>query len=383
VEESVETSAAMGRRKFLAAWDDTCVETPALGAMLYHDFLVLAGMAGELGLDERKIGLEQKAEHLRKAVEECWVTSAGIYQRRDWLSHQSPSGRELGRLKGSGRQEMNISFPYPTRLVMVVNLDKERGADFSISINGMNREGRIFEVFSRDDIHWSHGTWQAASRQLFTSVESMRVEGLQKKSQVVLKVMDFSRTDITQFLPVWAGIPPINRVEKILTGNLKKGKRFWGVFGIPYEPGNTRKAAESHDGIILPLNAMLAEGLASYGNHEEAVRLMGGMMGAVVSNLKQNKAFFQYYDASTGIGSGERNTVQGLAPLGTFLKLLGVEFCPPGRVRILGNNPFPWQVTVKYRGITVTRRMDSTEVAFPGGQSIKLSDPTEAVVEAE
>ncbi len=110
---------------------------------------------------------------------------------------------------------------------------------------------------------------------------------------------------------------------------------------------------------------------------------MGGMMGAVVSNLKQHKAFFQYYDAKTGIGGGERNTAQGLAPLGTFLTLLGVKFCPPGRVIILGKNPFPWQVTVKYRGISVTRRMESTQVTYPGGQSITLSDPTDAVVEAE
>jgi hypothetical protein len=135
--------------------------------------------------------------------------------------------------------------------------------------------------------------------------------------------------------------------------------------------------------MFLPINAMLTEGLAANGRHAQAVQLMGGMMGAVVSNLKQHKAFFQYYDAKTGIGTGERNTVQGLAPLGTFLALLGVEFCPPGKVKILGKNPFPWQVTVKYRGISVTRRMDTTEVTFPGGQSITLSDPTDAVVEAE
>ncbi len=95
----------VGQRKLQACLDSYFVENPSLGAMLYHDFQALAGMAGELGMVEHQRELQQKAEHLREAVEECWDNHAGIYHRRDWLSHQSPAGSDLGNLKGSGTLE--------------------------------------------------------------------------------------------------------------------------------------------------------------------------------------------------------------------------------------------------------------------------------------
>jgi hypothetical protein len=47
---------------------------------------------------------------------------------------------------------------------------------------------------------------------------------------------------------------------------------------------------------------------------------------------------------------------------------------------LTGKNPFPWPVTVKYRGLTVTRQAEQTVVAFPDGQTLTLDDPTDAVV---
>ncbi len=133
------------------------------------------------------------------------------------------------------------SFPYPTRLVIMLSQPQEAGRGLSITLSGGNNEDRIQETFSREDFHWSQGARHATSRQLYSFFESMQVEGLEKNNRVVLKVMDFSRKDITQFLPVWAGIPALNRVEKMLTKNIKEGKRFRGVFGIPYEPGYADK----------------------------------------------------------------------------------------------------------------------------------------------
>ncbi len=87
--------------------------------------------------------------------------------------------------------------------------------------------------------------------------------------------------------------------------------------------------------------------------------------------------------AETGAGIGERNPLQGLAPLGLFLDVLGVEIQSPKRVTLSGKNPFPWPVTVKYRGLTVTRQAEQTVIVFPDGQTLTLNDPTEAVVSAD
>jgi hypothetical protein len=124
-------------------------------------------------------------------------------------------------------------------------------------------------------------------------------------------------------------------------------------------------------------------------------------MSAVIQNLKQQHAFARAYHAQSGAGIGERNPVQGLAPLGLFLDTLGVRIeSPPGspgsstgrgspgsstgqRVVLSGKNPFPWSITVKYRGLTITRHADQTLVVFPNGQMVTLDDPTDAVVSTE
>jgi hypothetical protein len=50
---------------------------------------------------------------------------------------------------------------------------------------------------------------------------------------------------------------------------------------------------------------------------------------------------------------------------------------------LTGKNPFPWPVTVKYRGLTITRNLNQTVIVFPDAQSITLEDPTNAVVSVD
>jgi hypothetical protein len=125
---------------------------------------------------------------------------------------------------------------------------------------------------------------------------------------------------------------------------------------------------------------LIGEGLLAYGYRREATRLTAHIMSAVIQNLKRSQAFYRTYHAETGAGQGERNTLHGLAPLGLFLAALGVEIQSPTRVILSGENLFPWPVTVKYKGLTVTRSMGQTEVIFPNGQPVTLTDPTNAIV---
>ena len=115
----------------------------------------------------------------------------------------------------------------------------------------------------------------------------------------------------------------------------------------------------------------------------EAAQLTAHLMAAVIESLKKRRAFSQSYHSETGTGFGERNAVQGLAPLGLFLESLGLQILSPTRIRLSGKNPFPWPVTVKYRGLTVTRQSEQTVVVFPGEQTLTLNDPTNAVVSAD
>jgi hypothetical protein len=110
---------------------------------------------------------------------------------------------------------------------------------------------------------------------------------------------------------------------------------------------------------------------------------MAHLMSAVIQNLKQKQSFYATYHAETGAGQGERNALQGLAPIGLFLACLGVEIISPTRVILRAENPFPWPVTVKYKGLSVTRLMGQTEITFPNQQVSLHQDPTDAVISCE
>jgi hypothetical protein len=57
-----------------------------------------------------------------------------------------------------------------------------------------------------------------------------------------------------------------------------------------------------------------------------------------------------------------------------------VRLISPRRVALAGNNPFPWPVTVKYRGLTILRQKDKTIVIFPDNQTVTVTDPEPRLV---
>jgi len=159
-------------------------------------------------------------------------------------------------------------------------------------------------------------------------------------------------------------------------------KRFHRPFGVPACPSLTHPEAEtiSH-AVHLPWNLLIAEGLLRYGYRSDAARLMAHMMTAIIQNLKQNRAFYERYHTEKGTGIGERNALSGLAPAGLFMKILGVEILSSTRVRLEGVNPFPWDVTIKHKGLKVIRGTDQTNVIFPNGKSVTVTGVEPSIVE--
>ena len=112
----------------------------------------------------------------------------------------------------------------------------------------------------------------------------------------------------------------------------------------------------------------------------DAARLVAHIMTGVIQNLRQNRAFYARYHAENGTGLGERNSLNGLAPVDLFLRVLGVEILSNTRVKLEGLNPFPWNVTISYRGLKVKRGQEKTEVTFANGKSVTVKDSDPVVV---
>ncbi len=382
-------------------------ESPALAAMLCREALAQAHIAEALGQLENCAKWKLESGRLRALAEECWDADAVLYHLRDRDTHRSPAGKSLGTQRGAGTLALGQSFRQPVRLLVRLELKGEATRRPEASLRGQNGEAPQTERLERKDFQWGAGLAVATTRMVYTSMAEIQVAGLKKGDRVSVSVMDYSAEDLTLFLPLWASIPNSRRALNIVNRTLLAADRFGGPFGIPVcevIPVPARDTASPNpestpvrhtvpvsfrEAVHLPWNALIGEGLLGYGLRTEAALLTARLMSAVILNLKQQHAFARAYHAENGAGIGERNPVQGLAPLGLFLGTLGVRIESPRgspgsntepRVVLNGKNPFPWTVTVKYRGLTITRHADQTLVVFPNGQTVTLDDPTDAVV---
>ncbi len=368
------------------------VESPALSSMLAREFLSLAKIAGALGQPDECRRLELRSQELRRLTDECWDAPAGLYHYRDRVTHLSQAGKRLGSRGGPGNLTPHKSFQQPVRLLIRMGFTGETTRRPEIILHGLDGETPRSERLERMDFQWGLGLAVATSRQLYTRLDEVEISGLRTRDRVSLQIMDFSNEDITLFVPLWAGVPDLPRARTLIRRTLLAADGFGRPFGLPAcasatstaRPGEAdRLMASTCQSVHLPWNALIGEGMLAYALREEAAQLTARLMAAVIQNLKKQHAFFRAYHAETGAGLGERNPLQGLAPLGLFLDTLGVEIQSEKRVSLSGKNPFPWPVTVKYRGLTVTRQAEQTLVVFPDGQTFTLNDPTEAVVSAD
>jgi hypothetical protein len=367
----------------------SAAENPALSAMLFHEIHSMGCIAEILNNPQEHERLELKSAELRSLTEECWDASSVLYHNRDRVSHRSPAGKSLAKQRGIGTVAVRQTFKQSVRLLVRLNLKSEATRRPVIILHGQDGETLLSEHLERMDFQWGPGQAVATSRELYTRLDEVEISGLDERDQVSIQIMDFSCEDISLFLPIWAGIPAVQHVQALLNRTLLAADRFGRPFGIPAcasAPPAGKKSkpdlamSSTCQAVHLPWNVLIGEGLLAYGLRQEAANLTARLMTAVIQNLKKQHAFYRAYHAETGAGIGERNAIQGLAPLGFFLDVLGVEIQSSKRLRLSGKNPFPWPVTVKYRGLTVTRQSEKTEIIFPDGQTFSLNDPTDAVV---
>ncbi len=180
-----------------------------------------------------------------------------------------------------------------------------------------------------------------------------------------------AQEDITLLLPMRAHIPHHRRADSLVKRTICNPEKYNLPFGMPAcPPGDCQDEGGS---VHLIWNQLVIEGLLSYGYHQEAADLFNHLMGGITQSLQKRGAFSQRFDARTGDPSGERNPLDGLAPLGLFLDILGIKILSPLSLIIEGFSPFSWPVTVKYRGLLLTRHQKTTDIIFPDGQKTTIS----------
>jgi hypothetical protein len=186
-------------------------------------------------------------------------------------------------------------------------------------------------------------------------------------------------------LPLWAGIPGRKRAKSLIKRTLTDPNRYWQSYGIRSSayPANSENEYNLSGSVYIIWNALIAEGLLNYGYRSLAAELIQRNLKAIISSLKKEQAFRRLFMADSGIGVGEKNIISALAPIGIFLLTLGVQVISQRRILLHAFNPFPWSVTINYRGLTIIRHKKTTMIIFPDGKNVTVRNGRSQVITIE
>jgi hypothetical protein len=357
--------------------DITKAETPDLASYLYREHLSLIQMAEELHLDEDVQPLQERLSSLREFVEGMWSNESSLYRYRDRDDHHSPSGEMLG----SGRGEISIpvdrTFNQPVRiLIRTIGLSGLKH-NVKVFIHGRGQRGRHrVEQLREKHFQWFTNIGSATSEKTYIEIERIEVMGLTDEFETTVSIADFTREDVSLLLPLWAGIPDTDRAEVIVQEAVLNPERFWRTFGISsnshMDPAYENANKQGAGGIYMYWNMLLGEGLLAYGYKKAAAGLVQNLMQAVILTLRKDKAFREVYHPDFSEASGERDHISGLIPIGLFLDCLGICLVKPDKIFLYGDNPFPWDVTVRWKGIEIRCFKEHKEIIFPTGEKIEV-----------
>jgi len=350
------------------------VHSPALEAMLYNEAACLIKIAEQLDRHDSLVLLHEQAATLRNSIESAWQARTGLYHYRERGTNSSLEGKILVKQQGAGIIVPKLKFENPIRLLIEVQTQNPGAKRPEIRLHQFSTKPAD-EIIESGDYQWRNGGSIYTTKNVFAKLAKISVRGLSAEDTVSISTLDFTTEDHTLFTPLWAGVLDVQHAQIMIGRALLDAGRFYRPYGVPACPLLTQPEAESvSQSVHLPWNLLISEGLLRYGFRSDAARMFVHNMTAIIQNLKQNRAFFARYHAERGTGIGERNALSGLAPVGLFMKILGVEILSATRVKLEGENPFPWDVTIQYKGLKIIRGDRKTEVVFANGKSVIVTD---------
>lgn len=345
---------------------DSFIESPGLAAILVNDLSRLEEIQVSLRNNKKTSHSDKKQKKLIKFLQESWDTQKSCFQSRDRDSHLILLGRIISKDQGNGFHIFREKFPQPTRLGMLIEDKSGQGShpDIKITLHGQDWKGNYrIEKISPSQYHWGENQGWAVSECIYQQLDYVFVENLGVDLLLNIYSPTTAREDIFQLLPLWGKTLDKQKVDSLINNTLTNKDGFWSNYGIRSIPDLGGATVQ------LLWNLLIGRSLLRYDKRLLAVELFSKIMDAILVNLDDSGCFFSAYDAQSGKGIGRRNALEGLIPIGFFLELVGIRFLNERELLIEGEYPFPWPVTISFRGRKILRDQDMTRIDFPGDKT--------------
>ena len=348
------------------------IESPGLAALLLNDLTRLRELRTSLGQNGTDNSADKKQGVLANFLKESWDSKNSCFYNRDRDSHLSLPGRLISKDPGNGFHILREDLPHPSRIGFLIQGESVRGTipDFQITLHGYDQNGnyRIEHIYPTQ-IRWLENQGRTASECVYYRLDYLTVENLAVDLHLTIYCPHTIREDITTLLPLWGKDLGLQKADALINKTLTNQEKFWSTYGIRTIPD------VDYSAIQLPWNTLLGKSLLAYDKRSLAADLFSKLMEAILINLDDSGCFFSSYDARTGKGRGIQNSLEGLIPVGFFLQVLGIQIINKREIEVEGDHPFPWPVTLRYRGMVIYRDQEQTRIDFPGEKSKIIRGP--------
>lgn len=342
--------------------------SPALAALLYKEGQALLELAQKTDAHENDEWLTATCAQLRAAVERSFDPHIHSYRYQDAQSGRCDPTQELRQFKRDGSIQVKRAFKVPRRLLLICNAEKTIPRHLEVTLSGTCQSRPVQEKISLNFPFYQHGLSRATSKELFETLETVQVSGLESGSVLTLRLAGTDQEDISLFLPLWAGIPSAETAREIIEQNLIP--RYLNELGLSTYPNLT----DPRQNVISPFwNTFLLESLLQYGYRKEAATVLNRLYASIFAQWSQSGHANSELNAADGSGRGEQNTLLGLPPLSDLLPLLSIESLEKDQLILQGFNDLFAPFTVQYERVLLILSQHSTVIQTVNGSRTEIN----------
>ncbi len=335
-------------------------ESLGLAILLTNELETIQRMARVLGDEALSAQLRPYQERLTAAVARFRAEHPDAsFIDRD--THRVHLSLKLIELQLPDPTWQSVPLETPARLNILLKQGFALAMLPAFEVVGADAKGReLRETIDSSQILWLPHGFQITTQKVYARFD--RLEGLDvsfiRHKLLQVYTSDLQISDISQQLgwegqageaelPAWVASPDLRH-----------------RFGLPTDlnPAN----AEGNK-VNIGWNCLLIEHLNRIGEKKLAFDLLSRLMLGYTRMLKQEHALVEGFQSSTGACLGDRNSIHALLPPLLLLELAGIQIINEQKVSISGENPCPWALVVRFRGLEVRREGKNTTIQFPDG----------------
>lgn len=209
----------------------------------------------------------------------------------------------------------------------------------------------VIEEIKPQSFLWAGNIGFYTSLNTFQSFTSMQLKGWSEENSGWMEQEGVHRDEITQFMPLWAGIPALDAVDSLLDTRVLD--RFLGSEGLTFTPSTSGKSARKVPGFLA---AMIIEGLQRYGKTREA------------------RSVYERHFLNP-ISSCNPGSIRNLLPVNLYLKILGVHRITKNEIILTHFLNNPESITVQYGKVRLLLEQDAVEIDLGSSGQFTINSP--------